>query len=165
MASGNTLAIFFPNDAEPPLSGYATFDTRNSHPVLDFDASSAEAVMFTSFMPRYYAGGGITTTILWASTSVTTGSTVWGVELERLDINSIDTDADSFGTLNIASGTAPSSTNGALQSTSITHTSGTQMDNVVGGDFFRLKVWRMATLGQDSMTGDAELFGIEVKET
>jgi hypothetical protein len=35
MASGDTLAVFFPAMSEPPSSNYATFDTRNGVLVLD----------------------------------------------------------------------------------------------------------------------------------
>ena len=59
MASGDTLATFFPEDNEPPASAYATFDTRNAHPVLDFDGSTAdEEAVFTGVLPRNYATAG-----------------------------------------------------------------------------------------------------------
>jgi len=58
MASGNTLCTFLPTDNEPPSSNYATLDTRNAHPVLDFDDTIQEAAQFTGILPRNYRGGG-----------------------------------------------------------------------------------------------------------
>ena len=59
MASGDSLVIFTPLSNEPPSSNFATFDTRNAHPVLDFDDTTEEKVVFTGIMPRNYAGGGV----------------------------------------------------------------------------------------------------------
>jgi hypothetical protein len=41
------------------------------------------------------------------------------------------------------------------------------MDSVAAGEIFRLKITRDAdgTSGTDDLTGDAELLGVEVKET
>ncbi len=50
MASGDTLLIFGPLHNEPPSSDAATFDTRNLHPVLDFDASTDESAVFSSII-------------------------------------------------------------------------------------------------------------------
>jgi hypothetical protein len=59
MASGNTLCVFTPYNNEPPAAIYATLDVRNYHPVLDFDGATDEEAVFTSILPRNYAGGGL----------------------------------------------------------------------------------------------------------
>ena len=43
--------------------------------------------------------------------------------------------------------------------------SNAQIDGLLAGEAFRLRVSRDATNGADTMAGDAELFGIELRET
>ena len=49
----------------------------------------------------------------------------------------------------------------------ITYTAGAAMDNLAAGEMFRLKIRRDAdgTNGTDDTTTDAELYGVEIKET
>lgn len=163
MASGDTLLTFTPLANQPPASSYATFDTRNNHVVLDFDASADEAAIFGDVLPRHYAGGGITVTIVWMATTATSGNVVWSVAIERMD-TATDLDADSFATANTATAAAPA-TSGAPAYTTIAFTSGAQMDSLAVGEAFRIKVSRTGSSGSDTMTGDAELLRVELKET
>jgi hypothetical protein len=164
MASGDTLLVLTPLANEPPAASFATFDTRNGHPVLDFDAAADESAVFTAILPRRYAGGGLTVRLHWAATSATTGAARWEVAFEAL--SGQDTDADGFATAQ-SGGTTCSGTNGNEVVTSIAFTDGAQMDSVAAGGAFRLKVSRDAngTTGTDDMTGDAELLAIEIQET
>lgn len=166
MASGNTLIAFGALDNEPPTSNYATLDTRNAQPCLDFDPSTDESAVFSGVLPRHYAGGGLTVRIYWAATSATSGTCRWNAAIERQDASGQDLDSDSFATAQAAGGSAPG-TSGALLYTEITFTSGAQMDSLAAGERFRLKITRDAdgTGGTDDMTGDAEVFAVEVKET
>jgi hypothetical protein len=167
VASGETLLIFSPLNNEPPASAYATLDTRNSHPVLDFDGSTDEEAVFSGILPRFYAGGGLTVTTYWAFTSATSGNLRVQADIERIDTSSLDIDADSFtGTFQSAGGSAPG-TSGQVIAVAITFSSGAQMDSLAAGENFRLKIRRDAdgTSGTDDITTDAELVGIEIKET
>lgn len=166
MATTDTLCVFFPADNEPPSSNYATLDTRNGHPVLDFDASADESAIFTGILPSNYAGGGLDIVLIWAGSSATSGTCRWATAIERVEDEGTDMDADSFATANTAGATAPG-TSGAVQYTTIAHTSGAQMDSLAAGEAFRLKVTRDAdgTSGTDDMTGDAELVAVHIKET
>lgn len=167
MASGDTLAIFTPQANVPPSADYATFDTRNGHLVLDFDASADESAIFLGVLPRNYAGGGITVRLFWSGTSATSGSVRWDAAIERLNDEGQDTDSDSFAAAQSATATAPS-TSGQLQYTDIAFTDGAQMDSLAAGEAFRLKITRDADAsggGTDDMTGDAELHRIEIRET
>lgn len=163
MASGDTLVTLYPQNNEPPASNYATLDLRNNHPVLDFDADTDESAVFTAVMPSHYAGGGVTITLVWAATSGTSGDVVWTTAFERLD-NGTDMDADSFASANTATATT-GGTSGAPTYTAIAHTNGGQMDSVAVGEAFRLQVVRDANAAGDTMTGDAELRAIVIKET
>lgn len=166
MASGDLLLVFTPLHNEPPASAYATPDLRNGHVVLDFDGATDEEAVFSAILPRHYGGGGLTVTTWWAFTSATSGSLRVQVAIERIDASSLDIDADSFASFQSAGGTAPG-TNGQVIGVAVTFTSGAQMDSLVAGELFRLKVRRDAdgTSGTDDITTDAELIGIEVRET
>lgn len=166
MASGNTLVIFGPYDNEPPASNYATLDTRNSRPCLDFDGSTDEEAVFTAVLPANYSGGGLTVDTFWAFTSATSGSLRVQADIERTDASSLDIDADSFPGFQSAGGTAPG-TSGQVIKVTVTFTSGAQMDSLAAGEVFRLKIRRDAdgTSGTDDITTDAELLAVHIKET
>lgn len=164
MATGNTLLIFTPQHNEPPSSAFATLDARNRHLVLDFDDSTDEAAVFRGILPRNYGGGGITVYLHWAATSATTGNCIWDVSFERIGEGQQDIDADGFAAVQSVTATAPG-TSGHLDIASIAFTDGGQMDSVAVGEGFRLKVNRDANNASDTMTGDAELWGVELKET
>lgn len=164
MASGDTLIVFGPLSNEPPASAYATLDTRNAHPVLDFDAATDEEAVFTGVLPRNYGGGGLTVDLIWAASSATSGNVVWDAAIERIGAAQQDIDSDGFAAVQSATGAA-NATSGNTTVTSITFTSGAQMDNLAAGELFRLKVRRDANNVSDTMVGDAELLGVEIRET
>lgn len=165
MASGDTLLIFSPLANEPPSSNYATLDTRNLHPVLDFDDITDEEAVFTGIMPQHYSGGGITIHCHVAATTATSGNVVLQAALER--VTAQDMDSDSFASFQSSGATAISSTSGIVTDVTVALTSGAQMDSVGVGDVFRLKIRRDAdnTSATDSVTGDIELRMVEIRET
>lgn len=165
MASGNTLLQFFPQDNEPPSSNYATLDTRNSHLVLDFDASTDEAAVFKGIMPSHYAGGGVTIKIHYAMTSATSGNVIWQTAIERVSDSQQDIDSDGFASANSTGAVAVPGTSGHVDICSVAHTSGSEMDSLAAGEGFRLKINRDADNGSDTATGDAELWAVEIVET
>lgn len=167
MASGDTLATFFPADNEPPATIYAVYDTRNAHPVLVFDGSTDWEAVFTAILPRNYAGGGLTVNCHVGFASATSGSGRLQADIERMDASSLDTDADSFtGSFQSVGVTAPG-TAGQIVVGAITFTSGAQMDSLAAGEPFRLKIRRDAdgTSGTDDITTNMHLFAVEIKET
>lgn len=165
MASGNVLCVFFPHGGVPPSSNMATLDTRNNHPVLNFDATTDETIYFEGVLPDTYSGGGLTVDIYWLGASATSGAVCWEVGIERQDTGT-DLDSDSFATNRTVS-TTTSATSGAQVKSSISFTSGAQMDSLAAGEPFRLQVVRDAngTNGTDDMVGDAQLIRVVVKET
>ena len=146
---------------QPGAATYATPDTRNSHPVLDFDAATDEDAIFGGVLPTAYAGGGLTIEIYWTATSATTGDVVWNADIERMNT---DLDADSFVGANTATSTT-NATSGIITKTTITFTDGADMDSLAAGEAFRLKITRDANAAGDTMAGDAELHRVVMRET
>ena len=160
--AADTLWTFRPTDYEPPSSNYATLDTRNGHPVLDFDADTDESAVWSDVLPERYGGTGVTVEIVFAMTSATTGNVVWNAAFE--DCGDLDLDGDSFATAQSAT-QAVNGTCGKIATASIAFTDGAQMDSLAAGDFGRLKITRDADNASDTATGDAEVLAVHVKET
>lgn len=164
--SGQSLCAFFPTDNEPPSSNYATFDVRNGHPILVFPDAVVYVAIFTGVMPSKYAAGGVTVVINWMNSTTSTNKVCWSATLERVDVGTTDLDSDSFGTQVIdTTGVAANATSGIQSQTSIGLTTGANMDSVVAGDAYRLKITRETGQANDTQAGDAQLVSIEIKET
>lgn len=161
MASGNTLLVFSAEDGAPPSANFAAWTRRNNHIVAAFDAGTDESLDFRGVLPQHYAGGGLTIYVHWIAASATSGNCVWNAAMERL---STDMDSDSFATAQAATGAA-NGTSGIITTTSITMSSGANMDSLAAGDAFRLRITRDADNGSDTMTGDAQLVCVEVRES
>lgn len=164
MASGNTLFSLTPQASQPPASGYCQQDTRNSISVLAYDASTAEYAVFVTVIPAFYSGGGLTFDIYWMAATATSGGVVWGVSIERDNDANHDLDSDAFATEQTASGTA-NGTSGKLTKTTVTVSSGANMDSAAAGDPIRIKVRRLPSDVLDTMAGDAQIEAIHCKET
>lgn len=163
LESGNivrnkTLTYFTALDNQPPASGFATLDTRNSIAVLDFDDTTEESAVFIGLLPENASlASGISTRIHWVATSGTTGNCRWGVQFERMNT---DLDSDSFDTAT-EDHSATNATAGIITTTTLTCTS---IDSLIAGDLFRLKVYRDVTdTTNDTMIGDAELIAVELR--
>jgi len=164
MASGDSLLIFGPLHNEPPSSNPATFDTRNQHPVLDFDATTNESAVFSAVMPQHYAGTtGVTVYIHYGMSSATADTVDWDAAFELIGDQDLDIDGDSFAAVNSVDDTTVPGTSGLVDIVSIAFTDGVDMDSVEAGDGFRLKITRDAS--SDDAAGDAELVFVEIRET
>lgn len=163
MATGDTLLVFTPLHNEPPATNYATFDTRNGHPALDFDDTTNESAVFTAVLPRSYGGGGVTVYLHYAMTSATSGDVDWDAAFERIGDQQQDIDADGFAAVQSVDNTTVPATSGLVDIVTIAFTDGAQMDSVAAGEAFRLKITRDAA--SDTAVGDAELIAVEIKET
>ena len=164
MASGDSLLILTALHNEPPSANAATLDTRNQHPILDFDDSTDESAVFGAVLPRSYAGGGLTVTVVWMASTATTGDVIWNAQIERHQDDLFDLDADGFAAAQAVTAGAPSAS-GETSYDAVTFTDGAQMDSLAVGESFRLKVTRDADNASDNMTGDAELLRVEIRET
>lgn len=164
MSSGDSLLIFHPYNNEPPTANYATLDTRNQHPCLDFDATANESAVFSSVMPQHYAGTtGITVYLHYAMSSAEANTIDWDVAWERIGDQQLDIDGDSFAAANSVDNTTVPGTTGLVDIVSVAFTDGADMDSVVAGESFRLKVTRDAV--SDDAAGDSELVKTELRET
>ncbi len=160
----DTLCVLLPHAYFPTATAYATRDTRNNTPVLDFDADTNESALWLDVMPVRYAGGGITVEIEFAATSATSGDVVWTAALERIGAESQDLDADGFAAAKTVT-TTVSSTCGKTKMASIAFADGAEMDSVAAGNAFRVQITRDANNAADTATGDAELVAVHIKET
>lgn len=151
---------------EPPATIYATPDTRNAEPTLDFDGTTDEESVFSRVLPLSYAGGGLTVDTWWSLTTATSGDFRVQAAIERDAVSAIDTDTDDFAAFQSAGGVAPG-TSGQLVKVSIAFTDGAEMDSLAAGSPFRLKIRRDAdgTSGTDDIATDAELRRVVVRET
>lgn len=152
-----TYRIFTALDNNPPATLFATLDTRNSIPVLDFDSATGETAIFMSVIPEGVTlTGGLNIRLNWMATTATSGNCVWNASMENM---SGDTDSDSFGTISSAT-TACNGTSGIMSLTQITLT---DTDGATSGSPYRLKITRDGANASDTMTGDAELVTVEVR--
>ena len=157
-AGTKTLAVFAPGHNQPPASAYATFDTRNSALVLDFDDATDESAVFVGVIPEgAVLTSGIIASVRWMATTATSGNVRWRVAFER---GNTDLDSDSFDTATEATG----ATNGTSGIATTTEIAATNIDSLVAGDTFRVRITRVGTDGtNDNMSGDAELRGLELR--
>jgi hypothetical protein len=164
MASGDTILSWMAYSNEPPSASYATLDTRNQRPVLDFADSGSESGVFGAILPRHYAGGGITAYHHVAFSSATAGSAVIQGAFERVGAELLDLDEDNFAAAVTANVDVPL-TAGSVFISPIAFTDGAQIDSLAVGEYFRYKFTRQGESVTDDASGDMELIGIELKET
>jgi hypothetical protein len=157
--ASRTLARFTPRENQPPSSNFATLDTRNSIAVLDYDAATDEAAIFSGVIPDYAnLASGLKIRLAWMATTATSGNVRWGVQLMRCNT---DLDSDSFDTATLVT-SAANGTSGIVTVAEITTTA---LDGLAVGDTFRIRIYRDADdATNDTMTGDAELIAVEVQQ-
>jgi hypothetical protein len=165
----NTILQFFPRDAEFPTTNFATIDTRNNRPCLDFDETTVETVFFTGFIPQgaSFAASGTALTFVLLSTAATalTGNIGWLVALERIVQNGIDIDTDDFGAAQPGSAAVIGGANtGKASQVSVTFTLAQLPAGLAAGDMIRVRVQRDTSVAGDH-AGDAELLGLYANMT
>lgn len=152
------LIEWSPLDNEPPTADYATIDTRNSRPVLDFDATTQEGAIFTGVLPFDYGGLGVTIKLFVALTTATTGTAGWVIALERTQAVTEDIDSDYFGPTSTVAAVAVPSTSGHVLVMSVNISNGANMDDIAPGEIFRIRIRR--DVANDTAPGDAELLRV-----
>lgn len=174
MATGDTLIVFTPMNNVPPDVNFATLDATltasadtpdDNIPSLDFDAGATnEFASFLGFMPNNYAGGGLTITIMWSSDQ-TSGVCRWEIALKSVSDDADDLDSKAYAAQNSGDATT-ANVAGEVDYFDITFTDGADMDSIAANELFWLTINRdSADTGADTLSSDAELQMIVVKET
>lgn len=159
-----SIALFLPVHNEPPSSNYATLVYRNNHPSLAFDTTTQETAIFRGVVPQGATmTNGFTIYIQWAATSATSGTIGWDVTFERVASGGIDIDSDSWGTAATVTATTVSGTSGITTTTSVAITQANLPASLAAGDMYRCRIRR--DVANDTATGDAELYRVEIQLT
>lgn len=176
MASGNTLLILHPfaaslvstaaNFPQFHTIGGANGTSAEVIPVLAFDGAGAdETCDWYCVLPRNYAGGGLTCTFYWSSSS-TDGDVVWQAAIRRVNDQGEDLDTtDHAYAYNLAAATTVPATQGHVDYVPITFTDGADMDSLAAGEYFIFRVMRDSGDAGDTEATDAYLHMIEIRET
>jgi hypothetical protein len=162
-----TYATFTPLNNQPPTgtSGFATLDTRSAGvAVLDFDSTALESAIFVGCLPEAaVTTNGLKVRLAWTADTVTnTDAVVWAIQWQRID-TSTDLDTDAFSNT-VTATAAASGTAGVPVITEITITGTANLDSLVAGDFYRIKISRDGTNASDALTNDACLVGVEIRD-
>jgi hypothetical protein len=168
MATGQVVGQVL--DVLYPAANFAALTVRQggSTPaervrVHAFDAATIEYLDF-KVMLRGYGSGGLTIDLPWSAASATSGVTRWGVAVRRMQDDTEDIDTSQTYDFNDVDDTA-ASLSGELSYPTVTFTDGADMDSWANGEIAIVRVRRNASHANDTMTGDAELWGITIRET
>ena len=165
MASGDTLIAGNSLGALPRASSSAALNVSNEHTVIDFDAAADESIVFPIHISRAYgAAANIDVILEWSASTATSGDVVFEVSLERHEDDAVDLDSDSVGTVVTLTATTASVAGEVKYSTVLLDTAA-ERDSIAAGEHGRLLVRRLGSNGSDTMAGDANLRGFELKET
>jgi hypothetical protein len=156
------LGSFNANSATFPASAPAAATSRNEHPLLAYDDTTAEKIVFHGVMSRDYGGGNLTIDIDWVAATAVIGGVAWGIEVERIAPTGQDIDADGFAAQQIGISTT-SGTSGVVIRTSIVLTQA-EADSIAAGDVFRLRIERVVADGGDDLNGDAQLLRVGLRQ-
>lgn len=133
-------------------------------PVRLFDDAAIEVMDYKCRLVGY-DGGGITIQLPWSADTATTNEVRWNAGIRRFDDNAEDLDTSHSYAFNFTDSTAPTTSTGKVRYATITFTDGADMDLLVNGELFILRIRREATHANDDMAGDAELWAVSGFET
>jgi hypothetical protein len=163
--NAGTETIFIPSTAMfgtttngAESAAVETTATRPELKVLDFDASTAEYAQFSIAMPKSWNLGTVTFQAFWSPSNTDTGNALIG--LQGVGVANDDTSDIAFGTavdVTDAGG-------GAVEDVLVTPVSGaiTIAGTPADDDYTYFQVYRNATSGSDTFTGDVRLLGIKL---
>jgi len=161
-SSGDALDYFTAEDAVYPAGSAAYATGLNNHPLVDYPEAEDG---FVDLQGVVYPSGIVSVHLFWAATT-NAGGVNWSISWERDDpstffVPGVNLNVDSFDAAKTAVDMAPLIL-GRLQETVIIFTPA-EMDGVVPGDPYRLRVRRIAGVLPDTMLGDALLFRVSLE--
>lgn len=127
---------------------------------LAYDAAAVESAYFYVHA-TLYGSGNVTVNLHWYADTATSGDVVWGVQFAAITPNSDSQDVEtkSLATANTATDTHLGTTGQRLHDVDVTVSN---LDSLAANDSLWLRVYRDATNGSDTMTGDAILTSVVV---
>lgn len=153
--STKNISFFTPLDNIPPETLFATLDTRNTIPVLNFDQTLNESAVFQGILPTdSNLLSGLRVNLEWV-TIATSGDVVWSVQFEN---HTHDLDSDSYD-ISLSGVSAAQGTSGILSTISLNCTA---VDSLSQGDSFRFKVTRSGAAALDTLTDNAQLMYVHL---
>ena len=156
MATGTTLVVLTAAHALPDST--AAPGIINDAEVRVFDGGSNETAVFETILPATYNGSGIDVILHMAMAATNTGDLVMDTAFAKV------TDAvDSYATAVSKDGETIPGTALDTFIVTVAHTDGAQIDSIVAGNLFRLKITRDAA--NDTNTGEMHLLAVELQET
>lgn len=131
-------------------------------PSYSFDAAATEGIQFV--IPRFndYTSGNLTLRLLWYADSATSGDVVWGGAIAAItpETDSTDIETDSFATENTVTDSHLGTTAQRIMVATITISN---LDSLAAADYVALRIQRLGGNGSDTMSGDAQLVGVELE--
>lgn len=129
------------NGTAIPITGYA------------FDAAADEALFF-DFRAVSYGSGNVTVAVDWYADTASSGDVIWGAQLACItpDTDTQDVETKALATANTVTDTHLGTTGQRLHRASITVSN---LDSLASDDDVRLRVYRDADAGGDTLAGDA----------
>ena len=128
-----------------------------------FNDSTDQFVQWQTMMPKSFSGVNWALTLTWSAATATTGNVIWGVQVMACNSTIEDANAAGYAAANITSSQPTGSTLGSTVQTPINISNGdsaTQPSVLV-----KLRIFRDADNASDTMTGDAELLGVQMQWT
>lgn len=144
-----TWDFFTVFDSYLSAANFATFDTRNSVPLLDFDDTAIENALFIGYVPKgAFTLSGVNVNIYWNAATAVTGAVNWGCQIQRLS----GVDLDNYGNARLVS-TSTSTVSGVVSTSTVTITA---VGSLSADMPYILRIYRNATdATYDTMLGDA----------
>lgn len=137
------------NGTNLPVGGYA------------FDAASEEAIFF-DFRIYGYVSGDLSVDLDWYADTASSGDVVWGAQLAAItpDTDSQDVETDGLASAITATDSHLGTVGQRLHRVTIALSN---LDALADADDVRLRVYRAAASGSDTMAGDAILTRVMVR--
>jgi hypothetical protein len=148
-----------PTDAQLPGSGYAYVQFRQDREYLTFEDASTMVAYFTCTMPSHYDGSTLAVVPHWTS-STTTGNVMWGIAIENQTAVSQNV---AFAATEVT-GTQGIGTAFNLNTSIVANITNAGAGTPAAYSRIRIRVRRLGADASDTMTTNAELYGLMIRK-